>query len=275
LRKFILLLFLFSMACQSATITSRQRGTLRLYDTDNSNYVELKAGATIASNVTWVLPLVDATVGGQVLSSDAAGTLSWVTAASNPTIATVTTTGQTVANEYTICDASADITLNLPSGHTAGTRYTIIKGTSGNTGHLCTVDPASTETILFNSTVSTYNLRPAGHTLTIVSDGTNWIAQTEETLHCVFEFGFVSNAVSNESLDCMEGNGTGIDVGRHTLDFYTQLWTDADSYNCRAVSEDADDVLRMTTITRDAFEANLQNAGSNADSVVRFHCYGK
>lgn len=44
-----------------------------------TNYTALKAQAQ-AGNVTYTLPAADATVSGQVLSSNAAGTLSWVTA---------------------------------------------------------------------------------------------------------------------------------------------------------------------------------------------------
>jgi hypothetical protein len=54
------------------------QGALRFADADSSNYVAFKAASTIGSNVTWTLPNADATVNGYVLSSNAAGTLSWV-----------------------------------------------------------------------------------------------------------------------------------------------------------------------------------------------------
>lgn len=53
---------------------------LRFGDADSSNWVAFQAPATISSNVTWTLPAADGT-SGQVLSTNASGTLSWVTAA--------------------------------------------------------------------------------------------------------------------------------------------------------------------------------------------------
>ena len=54
------------------------QGALRFADADSSNYVAFKSPATVASNVTWTLPSVDGT-SSQVLSTNGAGTLSWIT----------------------------------------------------------------------------------------------------------------------------------------------------------------------------------------------------
>jgi hypothetical protein len=54
------------------------QGALRFADADSSNYVAFKSPATVSSNVTWTLPSVDGT-SAQVLSTNGAGTLSWVT----------------------------------------------------------------------------------------------------------------------------------------------------------------------------------------------------
>jgi len=54
------------------------QGALRFADADSSNYVAFKGPATVSSNVTWTLPAVDGT-SAQVLSTNGAGTLSWVT----------------------------------------------------------------------------------------------------------------------------------------------------------------------------------------------------
>ena len=56
--------------------TEGTRKELRFYD--GVNYVGFEAGA-LSGNQIWVLPLIDATVGGQALLSDAAGVLSWGT----------------------------------------------------------------------------------------------------------------------------------------------------------------------------------------------------
>jgi hypothetical protein len=51
---------------------------VRMYDTDSSNYVALRAPGTVSSNVTWTLPSADGT-NGQVLGTNGSGTLSWST----------------------------------------------------------------------------------------------------------------------------------------------------------------------------------------------------
>jgi hypothetical protein len=53
---------------------------LRFRDNDNSNYIGFKAPDTIAANKVWVLPAVDGT-SGDLLKTDGAGTLSWVSGA--------------------------------------------------------------------------------------------------------------------------------------------------------------------------------------------------
>lgn len=53
------------------------QGDLRFADSDSSNYVAFQAPSTVSSNVTWTLPGADGTA-GYVLSTDGAGTLSWV-----------------------------------------------------------------------------------------------------------------------------------------------------------------------------------------------------
>ena len=54
------------------------QGALRFADADSTNYVAFKSPATVASNVTWTLPSADGT-SAQVLSTNGAGTLAWVT----------------------------------------------------------------------------------------------------------------------------------------------------------------------------------------------------
>lgn len=46
---------------------------------NGSNYVGFQAPASISADVLWTLPSADATVAGQVLASNASGTLSWAT----------------------------------------------------------------------------------------------------------------------------------------------------------------------------------------------------
>jgi hypothetical protein len=64
-----------------ASGTSSTQGEVQLFeDTDNgTNYVAIKAPASIASNVTWTLPNADGTA-DQVLKTDGSGALGWATA---------------------------------------------------------------------------------------------------------------------------------------------------------------------------------------------------
>ena len=64
-----------------AEIRINATGELKLYDSDDSNYVSFKSGGTVSSNVTWTLPTADGS-SGQALTTDGSGTLSWATASS-------------------------------------------------------------------------------------------------------------------------------------------------------------------------------------------------
>ena len=64
-----------------AEIRISATGELKLYDSDDSNYVSFKSGGTVSSNVTWTLPTADGS-NGQVLTTNGSGTLSWATASS-------------------------------------------------------------------------------------------------------------------------------------------------------------------------------------------------
>ena len=58
-------------------VNIKARGETRFYDSDSSNYVALRAGSTVASDVTFTLPTEDGDA-DQVLSTDGSGTLSFV-----------------------------------------------------------------------------------------------------------------------------------------------------------------------------------------------------
>ena len=62
-----------------AEIRINSTGELKLYDSDDSNYVSFKSAGTVSSNVAWVLPSADGS-NGQMLSTNGSGTLSWATA---------------------------------------------------------------------------------------------------------------------------------------------------------------------------------------------------
>ena len=64
-----------------AEIRVSATGELKLYDSDDSNYVSFKSAGTVSSNVAWVLPSADGS-SGQALTTNGSGTLSWATAGS-------------------------------------------------------------------------------------------------------------------------------------------------------------------------------------------------
>ena len=64
-----------------AEIRVNATGELKLYDSDDSNYVSFKSGGTVSSDVTWTLPTADGS-NGQALTTNGSGTLSWATASS-------------------------------------------------------------------------------------------------------------------------------------------------------------------------------------------------
>lgn len=65
------------LTISSNGIEVANQGELRLGDQDSSNYVGFKSPTTVGSNVMWTLPATDGSA-GNVLSTDGAGTLSWV-----------------------------------------------------------------------------------------------------------------------------------------------------------------------------------------------------
>jgi hypothetical protein len=62
----------------SKALELQDGGSLRFYIPGTSFYAALLASPTMAANVTWYLPLTDASLSGQALVSDAAGQLSFV-----------------------------------------------------------------------------------------------------------------------------------------------------------------------------------------------------
>jgi hypothetical protein len=62
-----------------STIRLPNQNEVRFGDADNSNYVSLKAGATVASNLSFTLPTADGT-NGQAIVTNGSGALSFATA---------------------------------------------------------------------------------------------------------------------------------------------------------------------------------------------------
>jgi hypothetical protein len=112
-----------------ATGTSSSEGKLELYeDTDNgTNYVAIKAPASIASNVTWTLPNADGT-NGQVLQTNGSGTLSWVASGGGLSWQSVQTSSfnASAGAAYPVNTTSGAITATLPASPSAGQSITFV-----------------------------------------------------------------------------------------------------------------------------------------------------
>ncbi len=66
------------LTVNTGPVAIRGNNRLRLYDTDNSNFVGLRAPANLSADVTYQLPGQDGTA-GQVLTTNGLGTLTWAT----------------------------------------------------------------------------------------------------------------------------------------------------------------------------------------------------
>lgn len=154
--------------------TSATGADIKLYeDTDNgTNYVGLKAPASIASDVTWTLPSTDGT-NGQALVTDGSGTLSWTTAGGSVTISNDTSTATDVYPTFVSSTSGTASSLNTgnakllykPStgefkaevpvaqngifvnAQTIDTSYTIGTGFNGMSAGPVTVDSGITVTV--------------------------------------------------------------------------------------------------------------------------------
>lgn len=113
----------------SNNVTLQAEGSLRLADTDSTNYVGFKAPATVASDVTWTLPSTDGT-NGQVLTTNGSGVLSFTTNGSG----TVTSVGLALPSEFTISNSPVTSSGTLTGAWANQTANYIFAAPNGSTG---------------------------------------------------------------------------------------------------------------------------------------------
>ena len=104
-----------------STIRLPNRNEVRFGDADNSHYVALRAGATVASNISFTLPTADGTA-NQVLTTDGSGALSFATVSGGAAWQAVQTTNFNVTAKagYFVNTTTAAITATLPASPTLG-----------------------------------------------------------------------------------------------------------------------------------------------------------
>ncbi len=153
---------------------------LRFFDEAGTNYVALKAplDSAISADETFTLPATDGT-NGQVLQTNGSGVLSFTTVSgSAPSVTAQNTTATlsapasgTLEEVYTVFSSSA-VTLTLVSAATVGEgfKYQLKRLGTGSV----TIDPAGSEYI-DHSGQSTFSIGAQYDSITLISDGTNWL----------------------------------------------------------------------------------------------------
>ena len=160
-----------------STIRLPNQNEVRFGDADNSHYVSLRAGTTVASNLSFTLPTADGTA-NQVLTTDGSGALSFATVSGGAAWQAVKTTGFTaVAKEGYFCNTtSAAFTATLPASATIGDFISFIDYagtfdtnnlTIGRNGH----------NIQGSATDLTVATERAGFTLVYVDATQGWLLQ--------------------------------------------------------------------------------------------------
>ena len=154
------------------------KGSLRVYDTDATNYTDIKGpnGAAQSSNLNFILP-TNAGSSNNMLITDGSGNLSWSSAVNG---SSVTASGDlAVGGNTTLGDGSGDITSlygSLRVYDTDGSHYTDIKGGNGaiqaaNLNFILPTDAGSSNNMLitdgsgnlsWSSSVNTTNVTASG-----------------------------------------------------------------------------------------------------------------
>tara|TARA_Y100000114_G_scaffold28826_1_gene24612 strand:+ start:7131 stop:9377 length:2247 start_codon:yes stop_codon:yes gene_type:complete len=157
---------------------------LRFFDEAGTNYIGLKAplDSAISADKVFTLPATDGT-NGQVLKTNGSGVLSFVDQSaggggSAPSVTAQNTTATlsapsagTLEEVYTVNSSSA-VTLTLVSAATVGEgfKYQLKRLGAGSV----IIDPAGSEYI-DHSGQSTFTIGAQYDSITLISDGTNWL----------------------------------------------------------------------------------------------------
>lgn len=165
--------FAGGVEAESNGIQLKDNGGVELYEASASgtSKITLKAPAALSADETYILPTADGS-GGQVLSTDGSGQLSFVNNGGTRTVNSYSSDQTlTTANDIVLVDpSSSTITITLPavSGNT-GLLYTI-KQITDSTNNVI-IDGNGSETI---NGATTYTLDIANAFIDIFCDGSSW-----------------------------------------------------------------------------------------------------
>ena len=152
---------------------------IRFEDASGGQYVALKAGTTVASNVTFTLPTADGTA-DQVLTTNGSGALSFATVSGGAAWQAVVTSSLTVVakNGYFINTSSAAITATLPSSPALGDFISFIDyaGTFDTNNLTIARNGKNIQGVAEDLTVS---VERAGLTLVYVDTTQGWLLQNK------------------------------------------------------------------------------------------------
>jgi hypothetical protein len=145
--------------------------TLKEATANGTNILELKAPATLANDVAFTLPDADGT-GGQVLSTDGSGTLSWVALAGGLAYVVKTANYTTQNNEGVLADTSGGaFTVTLPATPSTGDQV-VVADPTGDWGTNNLTVARNGETIAGVAQDLVCDI--SGASVQLVYDGTTW-----------------------------------------------------------------------------------------------------
>ena len=152
---------------------------LRFEDASGGQYVALKAGTTVASNVTFTLPTADGTA-NQVLKTDGSGALAFATVSGGAAWQAVVTSSLTVSAKegYFINTSGGAITATLPASPTLGDFISFIDYAGTFDTNNLTI-ARNGKPIQGDATDLTVSVERAGLTLVFTDNTQGWLLQNK------------------------------------------------------------------------------------------------
>jgi hypothetical protein len=166
-------------SCIFQQVNLPTQNELRFEDASGGQYVALKAGTTVASNVTFTLPTADGTA-DQVLQTNGSGILTFATVAGGAAWQAVVTSSLTVVakNGYFVNTSAAAITATLPASPTLGDFISFIdyNGTFDTNNLTIARNGKNIQGVAEDLTV---NVERAGLTLVFSDNTQGWLLQNK------------------------------------------------------------------------------------------------